>query len=122
MSIVSNKPNCTKYQSKETATAAPLATTVTTKASTMHMTPTTTTTTKATAKTTMTSTLITTGTMTGTTETTATSRQGSVEGRRQIETSGVTRTSLQRQDPIGTRYHCSYNCICFTYGYIDVHC
>ena len=120
MNVVSNGPNCTKYQSKETATAAPLAKTVTTKASTMHMTPTTTTTMKATAKTTMT--IITTGTMTGTTETTATSRQGSVEGRRQIETSGVTRTGLQRQDPIGTRYHCSYNCICFTYGYIDVHC
>ena len=49
----------------------------------------------ATAKTTMTS--ITSGTI----ETIATSRQGSLEGRREIEkTSGVTRTDLQRQDPI----------------------
>ena len=44
----------------------------------------------------------------GTIETIATSRQGSLEGRHEIETSGVTRTGLQRQDPIRIIYHCSY--------------
>ena len=74
----------------------------------------------ATAETTMT--LITSGTMTGTIETIATGRQGSLKGRYEIETSGVTRTGLQRQYPIGIIYHCSSNCICCTCAYMDVHC